>query len=168
MNPYADLKEYWICFRTDHGKEFKARELLQKEHMLQVYVPEKVTDIRTKRKCRTERSPLFPSYGFFWFIEGEIDIHPIKKNVRVINYSGEPAKIRDEVIMGIRNKEKNGIRMTKSEYEKGDKIRLGSGIFAGYEGEIQKLTKSEKAVIRILNGGKDVEVYLDDIKPIDT
>lgn len=157
---------YWICYRSQYGREFRVRDWLLSEHY-EVYLPLKRTDIRTRRKCRTEVSPLYPPYGFIRVVEGDVDIHPIKKQAKIVNIDGCPAKVTDYLINAIRRKEVNGIHIEKFEYEKGDKVRMDSGVWSGFEGEIVRLSKSEKAIIRILTSGKDVEVYLSDAQPID-
>lgn len=159
---------YWICVKTRHGEEFKRNQRLQ-EVGYATYLPIRKTDIRTKRKNRTEISPFFPAYFFVKMDEGldGTDIHPVKKEAMPVMFGGKIAKIRQIVIDDIVADEQGGIHLTKYQYEKGDPVEVKSGILKDYRAEIVRLTKQEKAIIRELTSGKEFEAKLTDVEPIE-
>lgn len=159
-------KTYWICVRAKVGSEFKKRDRLNALNYT-TYLPVKKTDIRTKRKQRTELSALFPPYFFVKIIEGLTDLRPIKREAQIVHISGMPAEASDTLIDIIRAKEQDGIHATKHAYEEGDQVRMETGYFAGYEGAIRKLNKRDKAIISILATGKEVEINLKDAQPLE-
>lgn len=160
------MSYYWICCRSQYGQEFKKNDRLQGIGY-ETYLPIRKTETRTRRKVRTETSPFYPPYLFIRVIEGLTDIHPIKKEVKIVTLAGVPAKASDELINYIRSKEREGLHVVKFEYEQGDNIRLESGYFKDYEGKIIRISRGDKAIIKELTTGKEFEINLKDAKPID-
>jgi len=155
---------YWICCRTRYGDEFKKRDRLESLGF-ETYLPIRKTDIRTRRKCRTEISPLYPPYLFVRMIEGITDIHPVKRETQVVIFNGEAAKLTEALMRLIRHSESEA-KQLKSEYDIGDQIILNNGILKDYKGEIIKLSRTDRAIIREITTGKEFEVRLSDVRPI--
>jgi len=160
------MLSYWICCRTRYGDEFKKRDRLESLGF-ETYLPIRKTDIRTRRKCRTEISPLYPPYLFVRVTEGVegTDIHPIKREAQIVIINGLPARVSEALISLIRHRESEA-KQLKSEYDIGDQIILNSGILKDYKGEIIKLSRTDRAIIREITTGKEFEVRLSDVRPI--
>jgi len=154
---------YWICCRTRYGDEFKKRDRLESLGF-ETYLPIRKTDFRTKRKCRTEVSPLYPPYLFVRVIEGITDIHPVKREAQIITFNGKTAEVKEYVMSIIRHSEKKAEQL-KSEYSAGDLITLNSGILKDYKGIIMQLSRTDRAIIMEITTGKQFEVKLTDIRP---
>jgi transcription antitermination factor NusG len=158
------MLSYWICCRTRYGDEFKKRDRLESIGF-ETYLPVRKTDIRTKRKCRTEVSPLYPPYLFVRVIEGITDIHPVKREAQIITFNGKPAEVKEYVMSIIRHSEKKAEQL-KSEYSAGDLITLNSGILKDYKGIIMQLSRTDRAIIREITTGKEFEIKLQDVRPV--
>jgi transcriptional antiterminator RfaH len=118
---------YWACALTEAHRERTAIRFLTMGGYT-VYCPL----LGTKRGT----VPLFPGYCFvliaergWWTARGTIGVRSI-----VGAHIGEPARVPDSVISGLRAREKNGLIQLpqKPGLRRGDQVRIVTGPFTGH------------------------------------
>jgi len=159
------MNEYWVCLQTVVGRELQSeQDLISLGY--EVYLPRKLTDLRTRRKTRVIVEALYPSYMFLKVQDGinGTDLHPVKRVARIIQFGQDIAKASDALIEALKSLEDGGVHQSKHEYAEGDRVRFKSGALRHYEAVIQKVTNSERAILETLTGTR-IEAPLIDLEP---
>jgi transcriptional antiterminator RfaH len=152
---------YWTVAQTETTRESVAVHFLGQQGF-ETYLPK----IRSHRRI----VPLFPSYVF---IRIETHWYAIGKTIGVIGVltSGDqPARLKDEIIKQIKNKERNGVVKLPEPRRliPGDKIRIVKGSFAGQFAIYQGMSAHErtKVLLDLLGRKVVVEINQSDLQAL--
>lgn len=97
--------------------------------------------------------PIFPRYLFVHLNDETDDWGPIRSTRGVVNlvrYGGYPARVPDNLIAALRDREDEmGVQvLAQPELRDGDRVRIVEGLLAGYEAIFQARTGKER--VRLL------------------
>lgn len=154
---------FWACAITEAHRERTAVRFLTMGGYT-VYCPM----LGSKRGT----TPLFPGYCFvliaergWWTARGTIGVRSI-----VGAHIGEPARVPDSVIDGLRAREKNGvIQLPKVRgLERGDQVRILSGPFANHLALFDGMKGSDRVLVllALLGSTQRVELPKANIQPV--
>lgn len=120
-----------------------------------IYAPrEKVTRFRKGKKTHTSRW-LFPRYVFVWIEDRWHELFTTIGISRVLISSGEPAKVPNEWIRGLRSSERKGlIVLPKSRFRIGQRVEVIGGLLRGQHGLYQGMTSRQREVVLLEALGK--------------
>jgi transcriptional antiterminator RfaH len=147
---------FWACALTEAHRERAAVRFLTMGGYT-VYCPM----LRSKRGV----TPLFPGYCFvliaergWWTARGTIGVRSI-----VGAHIGEPARVPDSVISGLRAREKNGLIQLpqKPGLRRGDQVRIVHGPFADHLAIYSGMKSRERVEVLLALLGSVQRVELD-------
>jgi transcription antitermination factor NusG len=154
---------FWACALTEAHRERTAVRFLTMGGYT-VYCPM----LGFKRGT----TPLFPGYCFiliaergWWTARGTIGVRSI-----VGAHIGEPARVPDSIITGLRARERKGLIVlpTKSDLKRGDYVRIRCGAFAGhlaiYDG--QRPHERVAILLAFLGSEQRMELARRDVEPV--
>ena len=155
---------YWACALTEPHRERAAVRFLTMAGYRDIYCPM----LGTKRGA----APLFPSYLFclitlelgFWTARGTIGVRSL------VGSRGEPARVPNSVISGLRARERNGLIVLPQNpgLRRGDQVRITAGPFAChlaiYEG--MKGRERVEVLLALLGSVQRVELARRDIERV--
>lgn len=140
------MKE-WFVFYTQFNHEKKVHDELLKQGFHSYLPLLKTIKQWSDRKKKTE-TPLFPCYNFVFCEKHEIhSIVKLNGIIKAVTFAGEYARISQNELDIIKQIElhPNEVSILTTGYEKGKKVKIQSGCFAGMQGEIITVNnKSEK------------------------
>ena len=154
---------YWACAATEAHRERVALRFLTMSGY-EAYCPL----LGTKRNP----VPLFPGYAFFliadrgwWAARWSIGVRSL-----VANPGGEPARVPDRVIAGLRSREVGGlIRLPeKRGIQRGDRVRITAGALAEHLAVYEGMKPKERVEVLLVFLGalQRVELPKCDIEPV--
>jgi transcription antitermination factor NusG len=158
--PYSNLRissktenylNGWYVLYTRPKYEKKVQEeLVSKEYTSYLPLIQKTSIWSDRRKIINV--PLFPSYVFVYLNDIRIyyKLLQIKGAVNFIKFENKFAIVKDSEIETIKLliAKSSGIEL-KPEIKTGDKKRITSGIFSGYECEVSSYSGKNKVYVRI-------------------
>lgn len=157
------MSKHWYVIRSKPNKEFFLSSQLEQRNCV-VYFP--VLNIKpTNPRCRTI-VPYFPGY---LFLKPDIDHENVGVYERVpgaiglVYLGGEIATIPESTLLAIQTKIEDKTRLeSRTVFNKGEKIAISFGIFAGYEAMFDsQVSGSERAKILLtLIRGTQIKVEL--------
>jgi transcriptional antiterminator RfaH len=153
---------FWACALTEQNREKVANRFLAMAGY-ETYCPM----LESKRGT----APLFPSYLFvliaergWWTARGTIGVRSI-----VGAHIGEPARVPDSVISGLRAREKNGLIQLPSKpgLRRGDQVKILAGPFANQLALFDGMRGPERVMVllALLGSVQKVELARRDIVP---
>ena len=156
----------WLVAQTELQREQVAVKWL-KEQRFHVYLPcIRIETVMHQRKVE-RLAPLFPSYVFVQRVE---HWQPIVRTIGVIDvlYSGErPAQLGDEVIAGLRARERDGVIAlpTRPDFQRGDSVRVVRGPFQGQIAIFQDMKPKDRieVLLSILGAERQLELARRDV-----
>jgi transcriptional antiterminator RfaH len=124
---------FWACAQLEPSRERLALHCLSKVNGFEVYSP-RIRPLRARREDDTR--PLFPGYAFILIV---LQWHAARwsPGVRRIVLDGAvPAKVPDQVIDEIRQRERGGVVQLPQapSMKAGDRVRVLGGPFQGHLG----------------------------------
>ena len=149
----------WYVLRTAGGKEKKAAEYLSKEiersglqdQVAQVLVPVKKVEVVTSSgKRKVSDKLLFPGYVLVEMIMDEDSWYVVRHTAGVTKFVGsakKPIPAKDSEIKKIINRSSAQTQKIELDVKVGDKVRIVSGPFAEFIGEITEVYP-DKAKLR--------------------
>lgn len=137
----------WYVVNTKPKKESQVERLFS-EAGFTVYCPKYVHEKRV--------SPFFPGYAFLQFeFPGQYQLVKYTRGVkRVVGRDEGPTPIPDEVVQGIRDRERDGLIAFERYGEEpgpGDEIEVVEGPLKGLRGIFRKETGAGERVMILLN-----------------
>ena len=137
----------WFVLNTKPKKEFQVEKLFI-EGGIKIYNPKYMHDNRIK--------PFFPGYEFVYFdFPAQYQLVRYTRGVkRIVGNQRGPIPIPDEIIIGIKSREINGlIELLKygEEPEAGDEIEVVEGPLKGLRGLFKKELDDKERVLILLN-----------------
>jgi len=137
----------WFVINTKPKKEAQVERLFR-EGGFTVYCPKYVREGRV--------SPFFPGYAFLYFdFPGQYQMVKYTRGVkRVVGREEGPTPIPDEIVAGIKAREKDGLIVFERYGEEpavGDEIEVVEGPLKGLKGIFQKEIGDRERVMILLN-----------------
>lgn len=170
---FADNSRWFVVF-TKPRAETHAEEHLNRQSFT-TYLP-RIQQLRPyKGRWKEMTSPLFPRYLFVRLIPGVEDVSPIRSTRGVsglVSFGGQLAVMPQGVVEALRACEDPTIgahTLERSPFNRGDRIRIVQGAFAGLEGIFHVPTGEERVIILLNVLGRDaspVTLPLSDIEPV--
>ncbi len=146
----------WFVVQTLGGKEFKTRDLVEKQKFkgIKTLLPKRRLLIRRKGEYKWELKPLFPGY---FFINGNITPDIYK---RIINLTGVVKILKDantnkpkevskkdmKLIFSLMTDKENEVIPESKAIEINDKVQIVEGPLKGIEGRIVDVERRKKRV----------------------
>lgn len=153
---------HWYAVRTKPRKETMAKENLQRQEF-ETYLPMIQLRKRRRNKWLDVIEPLFPSYAFVHVDPDQTDIAPIRSTLGVIGmvkFGTALTPIPDNVI-GFLKKTEDAAghhHSGKPLFQRGEKVEIMDGAFAGLEAIYQIEKGEDRAIILIELLGRQNEV----------
>jgi transcription antitermination factor NusG len=164
----------WYLLQLCPTKEKQADEALVKQGF-STYLP---LTLSHKRKGESrETLPLYPGYMFVYLcagIHGD-DFHPVKITpsvTRFVTYGMDGDRLNyaiasDDLISAMKQQENDmGLRDLGPEYKEHDQIRVKSGPFKDYIGEVIRFSERDQAIMVMLEGKVKAKYKRSEIEPI--
>ncbi len=158
----ADAR-HWFAIQAKPGAEEVARHTLQTLD-LEVLLP------RVRRPGRGRRSttlvrPLFPGYLFGRFCVRQ-HLHAVRYSrgvVRVVGTRTQPVPVDEDVIVLCRDRmdAEGWVELQEPGFRKGDRIRIESGPFAGFEGVFERELDDASRVMILLEALQQAQLILE-------
>ena len=156
---------HWYVVHTYTGYENKVKvsleKLIENRNLYEDFV-----DIQLPVEKRIEgdkeiESKLFPSYVFVKMQMNDANWHVVRNITGVTGFVGpgsEPTPLTDEEV------EFAQVERVKEEFKfnLGDRLKVISGSFEGYEGVLQEISEDKKSLVILVNTGKrDIPLMVD-------
>jgi len=175
--PPPDNK-HWYVVKVQSGREESIKEAIERrvkieglgEHFGQIIIPvEKVTEMRGGKRVVKERK-LYPGYLMVQVEYNDRILYLFRETSGVgdfvggsLNHPPQPMKPHEvERMLGSQDKLVPGERITKPRFDRGDKVKVKDGTFAGMDGEVKELLEAKGTVrVELTIFGRQVPVDLE-------
>jgi transcriptional antiterminator NusG len=175
--PPAPSNKHWYVVKVQSGREESIKEAIERrvkiegleEFFGQIIIPvERVTEVRNNKRVIKERK-LYPGYLMVEVEYNDRILYLFRETSGVgdfvgggLNHPPQPMKPKEvERMMGA-IPEKAGEVHIKPKFDRGDRVRVRDGTFAGMEGEIKELLEAKGAVrVELTIFGRPVPVELE-------
>ncbi|MCE9501738.1 MAG: UpxY family transcription antiterminator [Leptospira sp.] len=160
----------WYALYTNPRAEKKLSKILDK-YKIENYLPLLQIQKKWTDRFKVSEFPLFASYIFLHirFFESKNKILGLPGAHHFVFHKGEPCEIPDEDIKLIKlfvEKYPDTLKIRKEEsLQKGKKVFISRGPFAGYQAEVQKVKNEAIVIVRLpqMNSVVTVQVKTEDI-----
>ena len=157
----------WYVIQTLKGREEKDSEEIRRDvvKVENLFILQIEMEYKIKREWITDRKPFFPGYIF---VEMEADeagafdkrLRKVKHKLLEVDGRIQPIKPHEEEYLLQLGGKEHIIRHSQG-FRVDDLVRITSGSFRGYDGEIRKLDRhNRRASIVIPFMGRDIEVEI--------
>jgi len=171
-------KKHWYVVKVQSGREESIKEAIERrvkiegleEFIGQIIIPvEKVTEMRGGKRVVRERK-LYPGYLMVEVEYNDRILYLFRETSGVGDFVGgsmhhapPPMSEREvERMLGRQGEQSKEIRHTKPKYDRGDRVKVKDGTFAGMEGEVKELIESKGLVrVELTIFGRPVPVELE-------
>jgi transcriptional antiterminator RfaH len=156
----------WYVVQAQANAETRAVINLERQGF-QTYLPRYLKRRRHARRVDTVTAPLFPRYLFVSInlaVQRWLSIHSTLGIARLLCNGGMPALVSDEMIEILKREEddRGFIELaSRSQFQRGDKIRVDDGTFCGSLGLFETSTDDERVTVFLDFLGRKVRVILD-------
>ncbi len=147
----------WYAFVTKPRHEKKTKEYLDSSGVSS-YLPLRKTLNQWKDRKKWVEAPVFPSYIFCHipFIH-RYDVLKAPSVVRIVGFNNQPMPVQDKELESIKLLLAENIEFdVRPGLIAGDHVRISSGLFMDYEGQIIQERGSRLFVIHITTLGKSI------------
>jgi len=176
--PAADNKKRWYVVKVQSGREESIKETIERrvkiegleEYFGQIIIPvEKVTEMRNGKRVVRERK-LYPGYLMVEVEYNDRILYLFRETSGVgdfvggsLNHPPPPMSEREvERMKGRQGEHVPGIAHAKPKYDRGDRVKVKDGTFAGMEGEVKDLLEAKGLVrVELTIFGRPVPVELE-------
>lgn len=144
---------FWSVAQTESQRERTAARFLQQAGV-ETYLP--------VLRARERLVPLFPRYVFVRIELGWSQIDNTVGIVQVLRSGDQPARLKDEVVAGIRRQERDGVvHLPKPRgLHVGDRVRIVRGNFADHIGLHDGMSAHQRQFVLLELLGRKVRVEL--------
>lgn len=167
----------WYVVKVQSGREESIKDAIEKrvkieglqDHFGQIIIPvERVTEMRNNKRVVKERK----LYAGYLMVQLEFEdrmLYLFRETSGVGDFVGgglnkPPQPMRDEEverILGAHKEIKEGV-VPKSKFDRGDRVRVKDGTFAGMEGEVKEVLEAKGALrVELTIFGRPVPVELE-------
>jgi len=176
--PPAPNNKHWYVVKVQSGREESIKEAIERrvkiegleEFFGQIIVPvEKVTEMRNGKRVVRERK-LYPGYLMVEVEYNDRILYLFRETSGVgdfvggsLNHPPPPMSDREvERMRGSQGQHVPGTIHTKPKYDRGDRVKVKDGTFAGMEGEVKELLEAKGLVrVELTIFGRPVPVELE-------
>jgi len=174
----ADHKQ-WYVVKVQSGREKTIKDAIERKVKIegledffgQILIPtEKVTEVRNGKRVVKERM-LYPGYLMCNVEFNDRILYLFRETSGVGDFVGgglnkppQPMKTKEVERLLVSQGQKEEIKEgpVKSPYERGDKVRVRDGAFAGMEGEVKEVVEAKNSVkVEITIFGRPVSLELE-------
>lgn len=160
----ASDDRYWFLVYTKPRQESLAQANLERQGY-KTFLPLLRRQRRRRGKLESVVEPLFPRYLFVYLSATRDNWKPISSTfgvVAIVRFGSEPAKMPGDLVTTLRGQaDKDGIRNEpKRTPVAGERVRIGSGLFEGYEGIFQASSGKERVTLLLGVAGCATKVEL--------
>jgi transcription elongation factor/antiterminator RfaH len=151
----------WYVLYTRPKYEKKISEEISRLNY-ENYLPLRTVFRKWSDRVKKIQEPLFPNYIFVRLpINEKHWILSVDGAVRLITFDGKPVPVRDTEIDRIKKIEVMGQDVAlETVHRVGEKVRVTKGVFTGYEGELLRMPKGPRLVIKLPVLNQAVSVYI--------
>ena len=166
----------WYVVKVQSGREESIREAIERrvkieglqEYFGQIIVPtEKVTEMRNGKRVVKERK-LYPGYLMVNLEFNDRMLYLFRETSGVGDFVGgginkPPPPMMDHEVARMKGQRGEAVPVEpKSKFDKGDKVKVKDGTFAGMEGEVKELLEGKGAIrVELTIFGRPVPVELE-------
>jgi transcriptional antiterminator NusG len=176
--PAEPSKKKWYVVKVQSGREESIKEAIERrvkiegleEFFGQIVIPmERVTEMRANKRVERTRK-LYPGYLMCEVEYNDRILYLFRETSGVgdfvggsVNRAPPPMPAKEvESMLGQQGQLKPGIKEIKPKFDKGDRVRVKDGMFAGMEGEVKELMEAKNQVkVELTIFGRPVPVELD-------
>ena len=164
-----NLGPRWYVAHTFTGYENKVKTNIEKivenrglQHLIyDVQVPTEITVVTNDKGEQKEvENKLIPGYVLVKMTMTDESWHVVRNITGVTGFVGpgsEPTPLTDEEVEFAQVE-----RRKEFKFKLGDKVKVVSGIFEGYEGILQEISEDEKSLVVLANTGKrDIPIMVE-------
>jgi transcriptional antiterminator NusG len=174
----APSNKRWYVVKIQSGREESIKEAIERrvkiegleEYFGQIIIPvEKVTEMRNGKRVVKERK-LYPGYLMVEVEYNDRILYLFRETSGVGDFVGgslthAPPPMSDsevERMLGRQGESVPGIQHRKPQYDRGDRVKVKDGTFAGMEGEVKELLEAKGCVrVELTIFGRPVPVELE-------
>lgn len=152
----------WYAICTKSRCEKKLFSQLKKAHF-HAFLPLRKEKRQWSDRIKTVETPLLPSYVFVRTSPKEFrHIYPFPGFARFLSFQGKPAPIKEREIILLQNiiTFKKAINQQVN-YRVGDRVRINSGPFKGWEGRIDRQLGSHRVAFQLESLGQAICVEVE-------
>ena len=158
------MNDHWLVLYTKPRHEKKTADRLEKAGY-EVYCPTVQTVRQWSDRKKKVRLPLFRGFFFIRIAESSRqDVFQFPGPVRYLFWLGKPAMVRSQEIASIRSflNDFDGIAEISASAapQPGEHVRITSGVLEGQTGEVVRVKRNSRVVIRIDSIGVDLVAEL--------
>lgn len=167
----APMPKLWFLLRLHPNYDLKAERQLQ-ERGISAYVPKEKLKVRSVIGSHRLRDvPIFP--GAMFIPDFDADIARLKQNADgiggFVKYGGEALRVSLATMEQVRKFEVHRNRaFSDRKFKLGDEVRVKNGLFAMYEGKIDRLDRHYRirVLITALQGEIPLELDEDQVEAV--
>jgi transcriptional antiterminator NusG len=176
--PAEPSKKRWYVVKVQSGREESIKEAIERrvkiegleEYFGKIIIPtEKYTEIRNNKRMQRTRK-LYPGYLMVEVEYNDRILYLFRETSGVGDFVGggvnrppPPMPQREVESMLLSQEEvKPGIKVTRPKFDRGDRVRVKDGTFAGMEGEVKEILEARNLVrVELTIFGRPVPVELE-------
>jgi transcriptional antiterminator NusG len=176
--PPAPSNKRWYVVKVQSGREESIKEAIERrvkiegleEYFGQIIIPvEKVTEMRGGKRVVKERK-LYPGYLMVEVEYNDRILYLFRETSGVGDFVGgslhhppQPMQEHEvERMLGRQGEQVPGIKHAKPKFDRGDRVKVKDGTFAGMEGEVKELLEAKGSVrVELTIFGRPVPVELE-------
>jgi transcriptional antiterminator NusG len=176
--PAVPNNKRWYVVKVQSGREESIKDAIERrvkiegleEYFGQIIIPvEKVTEMRNGKRVVKERK-LYPGYLMVEVEYNDRILYLFRETSGVGDFVGggpnhAPQPMPDhevERMLGRQGQQAAGVVHAKPKFDRGDRVKVKEGIFAGMEGEVKELLEAKGSVkIELMIFGRPTSVELE-------
>lgn len=176
--PAPPSKKHWYVVKVQSGREESIKEAIEKrvkiegleEFFGQIIIPvERVTEMRNSKRVTRERK-LYPGYLMVEVEYNDRILYLFRETSGVgdfvgggLNHPPAPMSPREvERMLGRQGEQRPGEVHPKPKFDRGDRVKVKDGTFAGMEGEVKDILEAKGLVrVELTIFGRPVPVELE-------
>ena len=176
--PPPPSKKRWYVVKVQSGREESIKEAVERrvkiegleEYFGQIIIPvERVIENRNGKRVTRERK-LYPGYLMVEVEYNDRILYLFRETSGVgdfvggsVNHPPPPMSDREvERMLGRQGEEVPGVKHAKPKYDRGDRVKVKDGTFAGMEGEVKEILEAKGLVrVELTIFGRPVPVELE-------
>ena len=176
--PPAPSNKRWYVVKVQSGREESIKEAIERRVKIegleecfgQIIIPvERVTEMRGGKRQVKERK-LYPGYLMVEVEYNDRILYLFRETSGVGDFVGgginhPPMPMPDnevERMLGRQGEHKEGVTVRKPEFDRGDRVKVKDGTFAGMEGEVKDILEAKGLVrVELTIFGRPVPVELE-------
>src|SRR5437660_1123178 len=176
--PEPPSNKHWYVVKVQSGREESIKEAVERrvkiegleEFFGQIIIPvEKVTEMRNGKRVVKERK-LYPGYLMCEVEYNDRILYLFRETSGVgdfvggsVNRAPPPMPAREvERMLGQQGAHVPGIQVPKPKFDRGDRVKVKDGTFAGMEGEVKEILEAKGLVrVELTIFGRPVPVELE-------